>query len=207
RVGQTAVAIGSPLGLAGGPSVTVGVVSALGREVDSNGGPPLLDMIQTDAPIAEGSSGGALVGGDGSVIGITTATAVGVSGPQGLGFATPIDIARTVADQLITTGHVTHVWLGIEGEDVDSDTAGRLGITGGAAVDKVASGSPAATAGIAASDVITGVDGAPIASIGGLVVAMRDRRPGDHVTISYLRGTRSRTVQVVLIERPSNPSP
>jgi S1-C subfamily serine protease len=207
RVGQTAVAIGSPLGLPGGPSVTVGVVSALGREVDSNGGPPLLDMIQTDAPIAEGSSGGALVDRDGSVIGITTATAVGVSGPQGLGFATPIDIARTVADQLITTGHVTHVWLGVEGEDVDSDTAGRLGITGGAAVDKVASGSPAAAVGIAASDVIIGVDGTPIASIGGLVVAMRDRRPGDRVTISYLRGTKSRTAQVVLIERPSNPSP
>ena len=96
KVGQLAVAIGSPLGLAGGPSVTVGVVSAIGRQVDGGDGIPLLDMIQTDAPIAPGSSGGALVDASGEVIGITTALAVDDSGPRGLGFATPVDVARTV---------------------------------------------------------------------------------------------------------------
>ena len=98
--------------------MTVGVVSALGRQVDSRTGPPLLDMIQTDAPIAPGSSGGALLDASGAVIGVTTAIAVSDVGAEGLGFATPIDIARDVADQLIATGKVVHVWLGVEGEDV-----------------------------------------------------------------------------------------
>src|SRR5204862_750073 len=99
KVGQQAVAIGSPVGLAGGPSVSVGVVSALGRQVDSkDSGPSLLDMIQTDAPIAPGSSGGALVDASGAVIGITTAIAVSDAGAAGLGFATPIDVARDTAE-------------------------------------------------------------------------------------------------------------
>src|SRR5205085_6266330 len=111
HVGQPAIAIGSPLGLAGGPSVTVGVVSALHRRIEARSGPPLLDMIQTDAPISPGSSGGALLDADGAVIGITTAVAVSEVGAEGLGFATPIDLARSAAEQLIATGKVVHVWL------------------------------------------------------------------------------------------------
>jgi serine protease Do len=206
KVGQLAVAIGSPLGLAGGPSVTVGVVSALGREVDAGTGPPLLDMIQTDAPIAPGSSGGALVDQKGDVIGITTAVAVNNNGPQGLGFATPIDIAHDVAEQLIGNGHVTHVWLGVYGDDVDADTANHLGISGGAVVKKVTPASPAANAGIAISDVITDVDGIRVSSMGALVVAMRERRPGDKVTVGYWHNGYYRTVQAILQERPADPS-
>jgi serine protease Do len=206
KVGQLAVAIGSPLGLAGGPSVTVGVVSALGREVDAGTGPALLDMIQTDAPIAPGSSGGALVDQRGDVIGITTAVAVNGSGPQGLGFATPIDIAHDAAEQLIGNGHVTHVWLGVKGDDVDTDTANHLGISGGALVKQVVPASPAANAGIAISDVITDIDGIRVGSMGALVVAMRGRRPGDHVTVGYWHNGDYHTVQATLVERPEDPS-
>jgi S1-C subfamily serine protease len=207
RVGEMAVAIGSPLGLAGGPSVTVGVVSALGRQVDAAGGPPLLDMIQTDAPIAPGSSGGALVDHVGNVIGITTAVAVNGVGPQGLGFATPVDVARGVAEQLIGNGHVTHMWLGVEGEDVDADTANHLGIAGGAVVKKVTSGSPAAKAGIVVTDVITEVDGVTVGSMGTLMVAIRQHRQGDQVTLGFLRDGHYLTVAITLVERPANPTP
>src|SRR5258708_2534376 len=127
RGGQSAIAIGSPLGLAGGPSVTVGVVSALHRRLDTRSGPPLLDMIQTDAPISPGSSGGALLDAGGAVIGLTTAVAT-ADGAQGLDFATPIDIAHSSAEQLIAGGKVVHVWLGIEGTDVDPTTAKELAI-------------------------------------------------------------------------------
>jgi S1-C subfamily serine protease len=203
KVGQVAVAIGSPLGLTGGPSVTVGVVSAVGRQVDGGDGIPLLDMIQTDAPIAPGSSGGALVDASGEVIGITTALAVDDTGPRGLGFATPVDVAREVGDQLITTGHATHVWLGVQGDDLDSQTAGTLGITGGAQVQQVVKASPAAKAGLTAADVVIAVDDHQITSMGSLMVDLREYRAGDQVTVTYLRNGRRRTAVAVLAERPA----
>jgi serine protease Do len=204
RVGQPAIAIGSPLGLAGGPSVTVGVVSALHRRLDTRSGPPLLDMIQTDAPISPGSSGGALVDGAGAVIGLTTAVA-SVEGAQGLGFATPIDIARSSAEQLIATGQVVHVWLGIEGTDVDMATARDLGVEGGALVGRVVTGSPADKAGLVARDVIVGVDGRTVKTMGALVVALRARRPGDSVALDVRRGHEQRRMTIHLVERPSKP--
>lgn len=194
KVGHQAIAIGSPLGLAGGPSLSVGVVSALGRQVDSRDGPPLLDMIQTDAPIAPGSSGGALLDGRGAVIGITTAIAVSEVGAEGLGFATPIDIARDVAEQLITTGKVVHVWLGIEGEDGTSST--------GALVRRIRADSPAAKAGVQERDIITSVEGRKVTSMSALVVALRNRKPGQVVTIGLTRDGKPMTVQATLVERP-----
>ena len=202
KVGHQAIAIGSPLGLAGGPSVSVGVVSALGRQVESRDGPPLLDMIQTDAPIAPGSSGGALLDANGAVIGITTAIAVSDVGAEGLGFATPIDIARDVAEQLITTGEVTHVWLGIEGEDVDGSRAEELGVDSGALIRRVRGGSPADRAGIAARDVITSVDGKPVESMAALVIQLRSRRPGQVVRVGLIRDKQPLTVTAALVERP-----
>jgi serine protease Do len=202
KVGHQAIAIGSPLGLAGGPSVSVGVVSALGRQVESRDGPPLLDMIQTDAPIAPGSSGGALLDANGAVIGITTAIAVSDVGAEGLGFATPIDIARDVAEQLITTGEVTHVWLGIEGEDVDGSRAEELGVDSGALIRRVRGGSPADRAGIAARDVITSVDGKPVESMAALVIQLRSRRPGQVVRVGLIRDKQPLTVTATLVERP-----
>lgn len=206
KVGQLAVAIGSPLGLAGGPSVSVGVVSALGREIDSgDDGPPLLDMIQTDAPIAPGSSGGALVDGTGGVIGVTTAIAVSEVGAEGLGFATPIDIARNVAEQIIAGGRAVHVWLGIEGEDVDVGTAKEMGVAGGAMIRDVRPGSPAGKAGLAKRDVVVAVDGVPVRSMGALKVQLRSHRPGDEVTLALQRGKEARSLRVKLAERPARP--
>lgn len=203
KVGQPAVAIGSPLGLAGGPSVSVGVVSALGRQVEGRAGATaLFDMIQTDAPIAPGSSGGALVDDAGSVIGVTTAIAVSAVGAEGLGFATPIDIARDVAEQLITKGKVTHVWLGVQGEDLDPATAQGMGIDGGARVRQVTGDSPARRAGLEREDVITHIDDRPVTSMGALVVSLRGHKPGDVVQLTIRRDGKARTLAVELTERP-----
>jgi len=203
KVGQPAIAIGSPLGLAGGPSVTVGVVSALHRRLDTRTGPPLLDMIQTDAPISPGSSGGALLDAGGSVIGLTTAVATN-DGAQGLGFATPIDIAHSAAEQLIATGKVTHVWIGVEGSDVDMATANALHVEGGALVGQVVKGGPADRAGLAARDVIVGVDGHSIGTMGALVVALRSRKPGDVVALDVMHNKNQKRITVTLAERPPN---
>jgi S1-C subfamily serine protease len=194
RVGQAAIAIGSPLGLEGSPSVTTGVVSALGRRVDTETGAPLYDMIQTDAAIAPGSSGGALLDDNGAVIGITTAIAVSDVGAEGLGFATPIDIARSVAEEIIATGRAVHVWLGIQGSDIGSG--------GGAMVEQGVTGSPAFDAGLVARDVIVSVDGEDVGSMSGLVIALRDRDPGEVVEVAYLRDDQPRRVSVTLTERP-----
>lgn|SRR5581483_9477714 len=204
RVGQSAIAIGSPLGLAGGPSVTAGVVSALHRRLDTKSGPPLLDMIQTDAPISPGSSGGALLDANGAVIGLTTAVAT-TDGAQGLGFATPVDVARSSAEQLINTGKVVHVWLGIEGTDVDPTTAQSMSLDGGALVGNVVKGSPADKAGLQARDVIVAVDNQSVKSMGALVVALRGRTPGNTVTLDVWRGNDLKHMTVTLIERPPNP--
>lgn len=203
RVGQQAIAIGSPLGLVGGPSVTVGVVSALARTVEGRDGPPLLDMIQTDAPISPGSSGGALLDSAGNVIGITTAIAVTEVGAEGLGFATPIDVARDVAEQLLTTGKVVHVWLGVRGEDVDPATASTLGVVGGAMVREVSTDSPAAVAGIKERDVIVEVNGKSVASMAQIVLSLRDKKVGDTVELTLRRAGAERTVTAKLMERPA----
>lgn len=206
KVGQLAVAIGSPLALAGGPSVTVGVISALHRTVRTRAGDqPLFDMIQTDAPIAQGSSGGALVDGTGRVIGITTAMAVTESGPEGLGFATPIDVARSVADELIATGKATHAWMGIEGSDLDGTTASDLNLEGGARLMRVVDDSPASAAGLNARDIVVRVDGRPVSSMNGLVVALRAHRPGDVVAVEVVRDGQRTTKSVTLAERPPSP--
>jgi S1-C subfamily serine protease len=204
RVGELAIAIGSPEGLAGGPSVTTGVISALGRNIDTTTGTTLLDMIQTDAPIAPGSSGGALIDNGGTVVAITTATSLSDTG-AGIGFATPIDIAKNVADQLLSSGRANHVWLGVQGEDVDDELASQLGIQGGALVRDVSGGSPAGRAGIVAGDVITSIDGQRVTSMGALYVAMGYRWPNQHALIGYLHDGAQRSVTVTLSERPLNP--
>ncbi|MBA2625391.1 MAG: trypsin-like peptidase domain-containing protein [Acidimicrobiia bacterium] len=193
RVGQPVVAIGSPLGLLGGSSVTTGVVSALGREVDGDDG-PLLDMVQTDAAISPGSSGGALLDGSGAVIGITTAIAVSDVGAEGLGFATPVELARSVGEEIITTGRAVHVWLGVRGADAD----------GGALVEEVLADSPAAESGLQERDVVVAVDGEAVASMSALVIALRDRDPGEVVELDVRSGGDRRRVSVALEERPDS---
>ncbi|HEX3539081.1 MAG TPA: trypsin-like peptidase domain-containing protein [Acidimicrobiales bacterium] len=202
RVGQLAIAIGDPLGLAGGPSVTSGIVSATDRQVSSGSSAPLLDMIQTDAAIEPGSSGGALVDANGMVIGITTAIALGDQSAQTVGFATPIELARDVANQILTNGKVTHTWLGLEGADVDDSTARQLHISGGAVVSNVDSDSPALRAGVAPTDVVTAVDMQTVSTMNALEMNIRLRRPGDHVSLTFIHDGVVHITDVQLLERP-----
>jgi S1-C subfamily serine protease len=200
-VGAPAVAIGSALGLEGGPSVTTGVISALGRTIDPDDGAPLHGMLQTDAPIAAGSSGGALVDTAGSVVGIVTAVAAEPGGR--FGFATPIELAHRVALQLIESGKATHGWLGVEGADLDPERAAAWGVEGGAVVRGIAQDGPADDAGLANDDVITEVDGEEVSSMPELAVETREREPGDEVRVGYVRDGAHRETTVVIGERPA----
>jgi len=195
-VGQTAIAMGSPLGLRGGSSVTVGIISALGREIESPDGPVLYDMVQTDAAITSGSSGGALLDGTGSVVGITTAFAVGDLGNGGLGFATPIDVARAVADDLLTYGRARRVWFGVRGS-TDAAAAGVV-------LAEVVDDGPASESGLRAGDVIRRVDGRPVPTMSALRVALLRHHPGDLVGVVYDRDGKRRSAQVTLRERPDS---
>ncbi|MGH9138303.1 MAG: S1C family serine protease [Acidimicrobiales bacterium] len=213
RVGEPAVAVGSPLGLAGGPSVTVGVISGLGRRVQATNGLSFDGLIQTDAPISQGSSGGALIDASGAVVGITTAVAVGDSAGEGIGFAIPVDVARATAERLLGDddgngndnggddyGAVApgSVWLGIEGADSDAVQQVAVGAGGGVTVLRVVPGGPAEQAGLAGGDVILGLDGERLTSMSALVDALDGYAPGDTVSITVLRGGESLTLDVVL---------
>ncbi len=203
QVGQPAIAIGSPLGLEGGPSATVGVISALGRTVETHGGDAALTgMIQTDASIAAGSSGGGLFDASGTLIGITTAVAITESGTEGLGFAIPAEEARRVAQDLVTNGKVVRVWLGVRGADMASGAEQVHGTEGGAMLREVVEGGPAAAAGLASGDVVTRIGDTDVSSMSGLVMALRSHRPGETVPVTYVRDGQSFTVDVVLAEKP-----
>jgi len=205
RVGDLAIAVGSPFGL--DATVTVGVVSALGRGIHAGaeaGGDTvyLPEVLQTDAPINPGNSGGALVAADGRLIGINSAILTsGQAANAGVGFAIPVDTAVDVADELIATGRVRHPLLGVSGGPVSEQIADRLGVETGAWIHDVAPGTPAARAGLAADDVIVRCNDEPIGSMEELSIAVRDRDVGDRVTITYVRGGRQQTVDVVLVER------
>ena len=203
EVGELAVAIGSPLGLQ--QSVTAGIVSALGRTVDRQGLPPLVDMIQTDAPITQGNSGGALIDGRGALVGINTAIAASPTvGAEGVAFAIPIDIAKRIADELIETGTATYPWLGIQGGNIDAETARQFGIDEGALVIEVIGGSPADDAGLRARDIVVGFDDEPIGSMNELIVEIRKHRVGDDVPIEIVRDGERLGLQVTLGDKPDD---
>jgi putative serine protease PepD len=202
KVGQNVVAIGSPLGLDG--TVTTGIISALDRPVStgdgSTGQHSVMNAIQTDAAINPGNSGGALVNMNGELVGVNSAIASmgggagaegGQSGSIGLGFAIPSDQAKRIADQLVSTGTVTHASLGVQ---LTQD-----GGAPGAAVAEVVDGGPAAAAGLPGGVVITKVDDRPIDGAEALVAAVRSKSPGDDVTLTYTDDSgASKTVQVRL---------
>lgn len=203
RVGELAVAIGSPLGLE--QTVTSGIISALGRRVSREDSPPLVDMIQTDAPITQGNSGGALINGEGAVIGINTAIAASPQvGAEGIAFAIPIDIALSVAEELIETGRATHPWIGISGGNITAETARRFGITAGALVIDVVPGGPAEAAGIRPQDIIVNFDGEPIESMDELIVVIRERKVGQEVDVEVVRDGQQTTLEVTLGNKPGN---
>jgi S1-C subfamily serine protease len=214
QVGAWVVAIGNALALPGGPTVTQGVVSATGRTVQEPGqtpntaGPFLFDAIQTDAPINPGNSGGALVNLNGQVIGINTLVATqaepGVSA-QGIGFAIAIDTAKPIADQLVTTGHAVHPYLGIAYGPLTPSLAVRLGVNtdNGFVVGQVAPGSPAASAGIQPGDVIIAVDGQPLDSESALAQNLNQHKPGDSITLTVIRNGQQQSIQVTLGAAPT----
>jgi S1-C subfamily serine protease len=198
KQGDSVIAIGSPLGLAG--TVTSGIISAVDRpvrlEAEGGQGNAVIDAIQTDAAINPGNSGGALVDAAGAVVGINTAIlraqGSGDGGSIGLGFAIPIDTARTIAQELIRTGHYQHAELGINAASV---TDGR---SDGARVQNVQQGSAAAEAGILENDVITKVGNRAVGSADALIVAIHERAIGERVPISLVRDGRPLVVTVTL---------
>ncbi len=201
RVGDLAIAIGSPFGLEG--SVTSGVVSALNRSLPG-GSSGLVDMIQTDAAINPGNSGGALVNADSEVMGINTAILSPSGANDGIGFAIPITAALPIADQLIDQGFAEHAQLGIEGQDVDPEAAELygLGTDSGALVVTVAEGSAADEAGLERGDIITAIDDKPVTSMTDLAAQISSRSPGDDVTLTIVRDSDQRTLDVTLGAAP-----
>jgi serine protease Do len=183
EVGQTTIAIGNPIGLE--RTVTTGVVSAVNR---SPRGFELGGLIQTDAAINPGNSGGPLLDSQGRVIGINT---VIVRGTTGLGFAIPINLARDIANQVLTTGRVRRALLGIIPDDLSPELAQQYGLPAreGVIVRHVEPESAAAQAGLQPADIITQVDAQPIPTSGDLRRILRSRRPGDSVRLTVLRVT------------------
>lgn len=200
-VGQGVMAVG-PAQPGADPAIAVGVVGGLGRQVDRDGAPTLLDMIETSVALPNGVSGAPLVDGSGQVVGVTTAVTP-AGGETAGGFAVPIEWARAVADQLVATGKVVRAWMGVEGSDLDPGTARQLGVDGGAVVTLVRDGSPAGEAGLAPTDVITAVDGVPVATMSALRLLLGGHRPGDVVSVEVRRAGDARTVPVRLAERPA----
>ncbi|HSG85016.1 MAG TPA: trypsin-like peptidase domain-containing protein [Candidatus Limnocylindrales bacterium] len=196
-VGDPAVAVGSPLGLQGGPSLTVGVVSAFGREVTTDSS-TLYGMLQTDAAITEGSSGGALVDEAGRLIGITTAVGVSSVGVEGIGFATPVEIVERVAGELLTDGVATQAGLGITGETAYRAMADGGERPVGVEILAIRAGSAASDAGLAVGDVISEVAATPVDTMDELIAALRRHAAGDRVSLAVDGGGVSRTVEVAL---------
>ena len=199
QVGQSVVAIGSPRGLTG--TVTTGIVSALDRTVQvqgEDGTAVVYNGLQTDAPINQGNSGGPLVNLDGQVVGINSAIATAGgqdSGSIGLGFAIPIDQARRVAQEIMDGGTATKPVLGVQGSTA-------TGSDDGAPIAAVQEGSPAATAGLQAGDVVTQVDDVRVADFADLIARIGAHEPGEQVTLTVTNGGAERTVQVTLGSQP-----
>ncbi|MDQ3896065.1 MAG: trypsin-like peptidase domain-containing protein [Actinomycetota bacterium] len=196
RVGDDVVAIGNALDLKGGFTVTRGIVSALNRSIDGEDGGELTGLIQTDAAINPGNSGGPLVNAGGQVVGINTA----VDGQaQNIGFAIAIDKIKPMLDKLRSgqsTATTPRAYLGVS-------TQPSVDGTPGATVVDVGAGTPAASAGIQAGDVIVGLDNQQVNDPDGLSSAIGAHKPGDRVTVTYQRGGTRRTAQLTLGTRPT----
>ena len=189
RVGELAVAVGNPLGFEN--SVTAGIVSALHRSL---GGGPYVDLIQTDAPISPGNSGGALVNAAGEVIGINSAGIPPTERANSLGFAIPSTTVIPVVQQLLATGHASQAYLGIR----VSQAQDQIGANAGVKVESVAAGSAAAAAGLQPGDVIVGLGDQPVTTPDDLLSALRSHAPGDQVSLTVERGGSRTTLTATL---------
>jgi S1-C subfamily serine protease len=199
EVGQSAIAIGNPLGLE--RTVTAGVVSAVNRNPR---GISLDGLIQTDAAISPGNSGGPLVDSHGRVIGINTAVLSG-AGASGLGFAIPINLANDVVRQVVETGHITRAYLGVGFADIEPELSRQFGlpVTEGIILTAVERGSPAARAGLRTQDIIVKGNSTAIESGGDLRKLLRSLKPGATVRLEVIRPNGRATVPVELGQAPT----
>lgn len=199
KIGQIAIAIGNPFGL--GKTVTAGIISALNRTITTESGTIIEGLIQTDAPINPGNSGGALVNSSGEVIGINTAI---YQGAQGIGFAIPIHLAKSIADQIIGKGYASHPWMGVYLDTVDTQISAyyRLPVDYGAIIMDVVKNSPADKSGIKRGDIIVEFNGEKITTADDLVVRVMRCKVGDKVRLGVVRGDQRLTIEVTLEERP-----
>jgi len=218
NVGEPVAAIGNPFGLS--DTITVGVVSALGRDLEAPGGYLIVDVIQVDAAINPGNSGGPLVNFKGQVVGVNTAIISGSGTFAGVGFAIASDTVKRELPDLIATGNYVHPWVGIAGLDVNLAIAQHIGLEKpqGFLVTDVVPGGPADSAGLqggntsvliggqiisVGGDVIVGADGHPVRRLNDLVVfTERNKRPGDHMPLTIIRGGRQLDADLTLGERP-----
>ena len=200
RVGQRVYAIGNPFGLAGGPSVTSGVISATNRTIESERG-LIENLVQTDASINPGNSGGPLVDLEGKVVAINTAI---IPYAQGIGFAIPINSAKSCTSSMVTGGTAKRPWLGVIGLSLTEEIARyySLPVGHGVLVTKVAPGSPAIASGMVDGDIILGIDNAEIRSIEDLVKGIHRRKVGDRVRIFALRNGREHFFELKLSQIP-----
>ncbi len=216
EVGDPVVAIGNPFGFT--RTVTTGIVSALQRQIEAPNGFPIRNIIQTDASINPGNSGGPLLDEDGKVIGINSQIATGGSrGSVGIGFAVPIDTAKSLLPRLKRDGKVERSYLGIEMARVTEQVAEDLNlpVKEGALVTSVVSGGPADDAGlkggrtptgegiVAGGDLIVKVDGTAVKTPDDVAAAIADDKPGDKIEIEYYRGKDEKTAEVELGKRPT----
>jgi S1-C subfamily serine protease len=199
RVGQLVVAIGNPLGFEA--TVTAGVVSALGRSLRSRAGRLIENVIQTDAALNPGNSGGPLVDSHGRVVGVNTAI---IQGAQGLCFAVPANTAAWVAGQLIARGRVRRVYLGIAGQTVSLPRAQvrglRLPAESAVLVREVAPSSPAARGGIRSGDLLLSLNGLPVRSVDDVHRHLGPLRAGDAIAVRVLRGARLQELSLAAVE-------
>jgi len=212
-VGDLAVAIGHPLTLGAAPTVTTGVVSALERRLDvggeaMNSGVTLFGLIQTDAPITRGSSGGALINSNGELIGITTAIATADVGAEGLGFAVPVNLALGIADDLLKEGQILHAFLGILGaQHFDTADDGARVFSGVIIQELYGPGNEVfaiGKAGAMPGDIIKKINGINVKTLDGLITVLRQKRAGDTVEIEILRNSQFITLVFELDLRPSD---
>jgi S1-C subfamily serine protease len=220
HVGDQVVAIGNPFGL--DRTVTAGIVSALQRQITSPTNYPIDKVIQTDAAINKGNSGGPLLNAEGEVIGVNTQIATGGTGAEGnvgIGFAIPINTVMEVVDGLMRNGRVEHAYLGVEMQDVTEQIASLADLPeSGAIIASVVPGSPAEKAGllggdqnvvvdgesyVLGGDVVTLADGEPVASADELRSLIGTKKPGDTLELEIRRGTETKTVTVTLGSQPT----
>jgi putative serine protease PepD len=195
EVGDAVVAIGSPFGLEG--SMTSGIVSGVGRTIGAPDGFPIDDVIQTDAALNPGNSGGPLIELTGRVVGMNAQIASSSGSNSGIGYAIPIETVQSVVEQLLEDGEVRHAYLGVRVADAENN--------GGARIVAVVQGGPADDAGVREGDVIVRAGGDDVGNGDDLRGAVNSRQPGDELELELRRGGDTRTVTVELGTRPSNP--